>query len=199
MPSMTFRSSAYNLSGIACIAVLIFASGCRQQMANQPRYDTLAKSTFFANMMSARPLPEGVIARSPADPDNFPDNINGRPVDSLPFPVTMDVLSRGQQRYNIFCSPCHDFVGTGDGMATRRGFRRPPPSFHSERMRSVPAGYFFDVITNGFGAMPQYATVIPARDRWAIIAYIRALQLSQWAPLDDVPADVRSNLESQQR
>jgi hypothetical protein len=111
----------------------------------------------------------------------------------FPFPVTKDVLDRGQERYNIFCSMCHDRTGTGNGMVVRRGYRQPP-SLHIDRLRSAPAGHFFDVITNGFGAMPDYRSQIPARDRWAIIAYIRALQLSRQGTINDVPAEERDKL-----
>ena len=119
--------------------------------------------------------------------------VGGRPAETFPSPVTRQVLERGQERYNIFCAPCHDRVGNGEGMVVRRGFR-PPPSFHMDRLRTVPPGYFFEVITNGFGTMANYAAEVPARDRWAIVAYIRALQLSQQARLVDVPAEERHRL-----
>ena len=118
----------------------------------------------------------------------------GKLVDTFPFPVTLAVLARGQQRFNIFCSPCHDRVGTGQGMIVRRGYRAPA-SFHMDRLRQAPAGYFFDVMTNGFGVMPDYAQQVHPEDRWAIVAYIRALQLSQHATLADVPEDQRQQLE----
>jgi mono/diheme cytochrome c family protein len=189
---MTFRSLA--LFGL-------LSAGCAQQMANQPRYDPLQKSDFYPDTMSARPLPAGVISRSYVDKDELLETgmVDGKPSDQFPFPVTKDVLERGRQRYNIFCSPCHDYVGTGKGMAAKRGFKRFPPSFHSETMRADPAGHFFDVITNGFGAMQPYANSIEARDRWAIVAYIRALQLSEWASAGDVPADQRQKLEAEKR
>jgi hypothetical protein len=123
--------------------------------------------------------------------------LNGKPADRFPFPITMELLLRGQERYNIFCTPCHDYVGTGDGMAARRGFRRKPASFHSEELRSAPPGHFFDVITNGFGSMPDCADPISPPDRWAVIAYIRALQLSQWASLEVVPAEERGRLQAE--
>ena len=112
---------------------------------------------------------------------------DGKLVDTFPFPVTKEVIERGQERFNIYCAPCHDRLGNGDGMIVRRGYRHPP-SYHIDRLRQVPNGYIFDVITNGFGAMPDYAAQIPPRDRWAIVAYIRALQLSQNASINDVPA-----------
>jgi mono/diheme cytochrome c family protein len=118
-------------------------------------------------------------------------------VSAFPFAVTREVLDRGQERYQIFCSECHGLTGYGDGMIVRRGYRRPP-SYHDDRLRNEPVGHFFDVITNGWGAMPDYASQIPPEDRWAIIAYIRALQLSQQAPASQVPADVRARAASQQ-
>ncbi|MGH7966459.1 MAG: c-type cytochrome [Candidatus Binatia bacterium] len=166
------------------------ALACRQDMADQPRYDPLEPSTFFADGQSARPLVPGTVARGRLvdEASLFAAKAGEAFVDTFPLPVTGEVLSRGQERYNIFCAPCHSRTGDGDGMIVRRGFRRPP-SFHSDRLRESPVGYFFDVITNGFGAMPDYAAQIPVRDRWAVIAYTRALQLSQHATLADVPAN----------
>ena len=176
-------------------------ASCTQRMANQPRYDPLERSDFFPNASSARPLPMGVIARDYAEKDDLRDTgmINGKPADRFPFPITAVILSRGQERYNIYCSPCHDYIGTGAGMAARRGFRQNPASFHTEMMRQAPPGQYFDVITNGFGAMPSYANSISPDDRWAITAYIRALQLSQWATIDDVPAEDRRRLDAEKR
>src|SRR5207253_1301727 len=119
---------------------------------------------------------------------------DGKPVDNFPMPVTMQLMERGQQRFNIFCTPCHDHTGHGLGMVVRRGYRQPP-SFYINRLRSAPPGYFFDVMTNGFGAMPDYAAQIRPEDRWAIVAYIRALQLSEHASLADVPATQRRTLD----
>jgi mono/diheme cytochrome c family protein len=117
----------------------------------------------------------------------------GQLVNELPFPLTQQVLDRGQQRFNIFCSPCHDKTGNGRGMIVQRGYRQPP-SYHIDRLRQAPIGHFFDVMTNGFGAMPDYRAQIQPRDRWAIAAYIRALQLSEHATIDDVPAADRDRL-----
>jgi mono/diheme cytochrome c family protein len=181
--------------------VCALLTGCTQRMANQPRYDTLAKSTFFPDLSSARPLPPGTVARSVSDKQDLLDSgvINGQPADRFPFPITMDVLSRGQNRYNIYCAPCHDYVGTGNGMAARRGFRRPPASFQTSELRAAPPGRFFDVISNGFGEMPSYATDLSSRDRWAVIAYIRALQLSQWAEVSAVPPEEIQRLQKEGR
>jgi len=168
-------------------------------MADQPRYDPLQASDFFPNGSSARPLPADVVPRDYVVKEELLDTgmINGKPADKFPFSIDNAVMLRGQQRYNVYCSPCHDYLGTGEGMVARRGFKRKPASFQSDEMRAAPAGHFFDVITNGFGSMPSYANQIPVRDRWAIIAYVRALQLSQSAGINDVPADERQRLEAE--
>jgi len=174
---------------------LIFITACRQDMHDQPRYEPLEKSAFFEDGRSARPFVEGTVARGQLRLDDhfYTGKVNGKLVTTLPFTATKEVLTRGQERYNIFCSPCHDQVGTGTGMIVQRGFRQPL-SFHIDRLRQAPAGYFFDVMTNGFGTMYSYADRIQPKDRWAIVAYIRALQLSQNATLEDVPAVERSKL-----
>jgi hypothetical protein len=181
---------------LCVLMTLAIFAGCRQKMADQPRYEPLVRSTFFRDERSARPLVEGTVARGQlrVDEQLYEGKQGGKLVDRFPFPVTFDVLSRGRERYDIFCSPCHDRVGTGQGMIVRRGYRAPP-SMHIERLRQAPAGYFFDVMTNGFGVMPDYSQPIRPEDRWAIAAYIRALQLSQHATLADVPADQRKQLE----
>jgi len=179
--------------------VLLFAvlAGCQQKMADQPRYEPLAKSDFFGDERSARPLVEGTVARGQlrSDEELYTGRTNGTLTETLPFPVTKNVLLRGQERYDIFCSPCHDRVGTGQGMVVRRGLRSPP-SFHIDRLRTAPAGHFFDVITHGFGIMPDYAAQVAPKDRWVIVAYIRALQLSQNAKLTDVLEAERRSLET---
>jgi len=170
--------------------------GCRQDMQDQPKYIPLRPSDFFADGRSERQLVDGTVARGHLDDDTAyytgkgPD---GKPLDTFPFAVTREVILRGQDRFNVYCSPCHDRLGTGDGMVVRRGYRKPP-SYHIDRLRQVPNGYIFDVITNGFGAMPDYSAQIPTADRWAIVAYIRALQLSQNASINDVPAADRAQL-----
>jgi len=168
-------------------------------MADQPRYDPLQYSSFFPNGSSARPLPAGAVPRDYIAKDDLRDTgmINGQPADRFPFPLDKDLMLRGRQRYDIYCSPCHGYLGTGDGMAAQRGFDRKPASFQTDDMRAAPVGHFFDVITNGFGAMPSYENQIPVQDRWAITAYIRALQLSQSALITDVPSDRRQQLESE--
>jgi Cytochrome C oxidase, cbb3-type, subunit III len=165
-------------------------------MADQPSYRPLAKSTFFGDDRSARPLVPGTVARGylRADERLYAGKSGGELVTALPVPLTLELLARGQDRFNIFCSPCHDRIGNGGGMVVQRGYRRPP-SFHIDRLREAPIGQFFDVITKGFGAMPDYAAEVPPADRWAIAAYIRALQLSQNATLADVPSPARQQLE----
>jgi len=174
------------------LAVVI---GCQQKMADQPRYEPLSHSTFFGDDRAARPLVEGTVARGQlrGDEPSYTGKEGEKLVDTFPFPVTLAVLERGEQRFNIFCSPCHDRVGSGQGMIVRRGYRAPP-SFHIDRLRQAPAGHFFEVMSKGFGVMPDYAQQIRPEDRWAIAAYIRALQLSQHATLAEVPEDQRQKL-----
>jgi Cytochrome C oxidase, cbb3-type, subunit III len=178
----------------ACLTLLV-ASGCNQMMNDEPRYKPLAASDFFADGQSARPQVEGTIARGHLRLDRafYTGKSNGVLVSALPVPVTRDLLVRGRERFDIFCSPCHGRLGNGDGVVVERGFRSPP-SYHIDRLRTAPVGHFFDVMTNGFGAMASYASRVPPADRWAIAAYIRALQLSQHAVLSDAPADVRRRL-----
>lgn len=169
-------------------------------MTNQPRYEPLEASTFFEDGRSARHLVPGTVARGQLmlDMPLATGRADGQVVDTLPIPVTRDLLERGQERYDIYCAPCHDRVGMGRGMIVRRGYPRPP-SFHAPRLRQAPVGHFFEVITQGFGAqMPAYDWMISPSDRWAIIAYIRALQLSQHATLAAVPEAQRQHLQDTQ-
>jgi mono/diheme cytochrome c family protein len=181
-----FRRKSLTLvaSGLCLVAV----AGCRQDMHNQPRYDPLRASAVWADGSSARPLVEGTVARGTLNEDEafYTGKTGTQTVKELPFQVTEADLNRGQERYNIFCAPCHDSTGSGQGMVVRRGYR-PPPSFHDPRLKAADAGYIFDVVTNGFGAMPDYKTQIDARDRWLIVSYLRALQLSGEATAADVP------------
>lgn len=162
-------------------------AGCRIDMHMQPYYRTMSKSDFFTDNRSARMPVEGTVARNDLQDDTYfyTGKIGNAPGEYLPFPVTAEVLARGRERFNINCTPCHGRVGDGNGFIPSRGFRRPP-SYHIERLRAVPLGYFFDVMTNGFGVMPEYGTQVSARDRWCIAAYIRALQLSQNASSADI-------------
>ena len=163
-------------------------TACRQDMHDQPRFKPLAQSDFFTDLRSARMPIDGTVARGQLRDDAYfyTGKLGANPGDFMPFPINYDALARGRERFNIYCTPCHSRTGDGNGMIVQRGFR-PPPSFHIERLRKAPLGYFFDVMTNGFGAMPDYATQISPRDRWCIVAYIRALQLSQGATASDLP------------
>jgi mono/diheme cytochrome c family protein len=177
---------------------MLFTGGCVQKMIIQPYYRPLAESDYYADGSSARPIPTDTVARGQLrdDPVLFAGKANGADTEQFPFPVTREVLARGQERFDIYCAPCHGLGGYGDGLVVQRGFTAPP-SYHSDRLRQAPVGHFYDVMTNGFGSMPSYATQISVRDRWAIAAYIRALQLSQDATLADVPPDDRAQLEAQ--
>lgn len=184
--------------------LLLLLTGCDLvpfHMRDQPRYDPLEPSTLWADNMSARPIPANTVPRGEwgeiiLDDALYSGQVEGEYVENIPLPVTRELLLRGQERYNIFCSPCHGRVGDGQGMIVQRGFPTPP-SFHNDRLREEPDGYYYDVITNGFGVMYSYASRVPPRDRWAITAYIRALQLSQNAGLEDIPAEAREELEAQ--
>jgi mono/diheme cytochrome c family protein len=171
------------------LALIFLTAACRIDMHIQPYYRPLAKSDFFADGRSARNPVDGTVARGDLREDRYlyTGKIGGNPGEYMPFPVTPDVLTRGQDRFNVYCTPCHGRVGDGNGFIPSRGLKRPP-SYHIERLRKAPVGYFFDVMTNGFGVMPDYSAQIAPRDRWAIVAYVRALQLSQNASSADVPA-----------
>jgi hypothetical protein len=183
------RTSSLRIFLPAVLALVAITAGCRLDMHLQPYYRPLAKSDFFADGRSARLPVEGTVAQGDLRENTYlyTGKIGSAPGDFMPFPVTTEVLTRGRERYNIYCTPCHGRVGDGNGFIPSRGYRRPP-SFHIDRLRKVPIGYLFDVDTNGFGVMPDYAAQIPVRDRWCIAAYIRALQLSQNAGSADVPA-----------
>jgi len=178
----------------ASVAVcLSFGSGCeylRQDMANQPKNRPLSPSEFFVDGRSERPLVENAVARGALVDDELflPKDSN-----NFPLPVDLKLLERGEERYKIFCSPCHGLQGDGNGMVAVRGMKRPP-SYHQDRLRQAANGYFYDNITSGFGQMLGYSAEIPPRDRWAIIAYIRALQLSRNAKAADLPAELREKL-----
>jgi hypothetical protein len=182
--------------GWAIIACVLLTVGCRQDMQDQPRYEPLEASDFFADGRASRPRVEGTVAQGQLRLNDqlYTGRINDALVDTLPVPLTWQLLERGQERYNIYCSPCHDRAGSGQGIVVRRGFRRPS-SFHIARLREAPIGYFFEVMANGFGAMMDYSVQVTPHDRWAIAAYIRALQLSQHATLADVPIEERQHLQ----
>ena len=182
------------LAGAGALALLTLAA-CRQDMHNEPRYKPLAASDFFTDQRSARPMVEGTVARGHLriDEARYTGKIDGNDIDQFPIPIAKADIERGQTRFNIYCTPCHGRLGDGNGMVVMRGFRQPP-SYYSDRLISAPIGHYFDVVTNGFGAMPSYASRIESDDRWRVIAYIRALQLSESASINDVPADQRQNL-----
>ncbi len=169
-----------------------------QEMARQPRYEPFEQSDFFPDGQSARPAVPGTMPRGLVQDDEllFTGKVGAADATVLPMPVDLELLERGQERFNIYCSPCHGQTGYGNGLVVQRGFSAPP-SFHVDRLRAAPVGHYFNVITNGFGAMPSYGDEVQVRDRWAIIAYIRALQLSQNATIDDVPPGERDKLGGQ--
>ena len=182
---------------LAAILFLGAVTGCRQEMYDQPKYKNLRGSDFFADGRQARPLPDGTVARGFLRTDSrvFEGRAGGALVTEFPLQIDAALLARGQERYNIYCSPCHDRSGYGAGMVVRRGYRAPP-SFHIDRLRDAPVGHIYDVISRGFGAMPDYAAQIDVNDRWAIVAYVRALQLSQNAPLATLAPGERARLEA---
>lgn len=178
----------------ACSSLLLLA-GCND-MKNQAKYKPLEPSPFFSDGRSARMPVADTVARGQLRTDEhlYTGKANGKDAETFPFPVTAQVLARGQERFNIFCSACHGRAGNGEGMIVQRGFPKPP-SYHIDRLRNAPPGYFYGVITNGFGRMFSLSERIPVNDRWAIVAYIRALQLSQNAPIGSLPAEDRKALE----
>jgi hypothetical protein len=172
--------------GSAMAAMLVLA-GCRQDMQDEPKFFPQRGTTFYADGRSVRPQVENTVARSQMNEDDYFHTglQDGKEGDGLPLPLTPALIERGQERYNIYCTPCHSRVGNGAGMIVQRGYR-PAGDFHTDRLRNAPLGHFFAVMTNGFGAMPDYAAQVTPEDRWAIAAYIRALQLSQNATRNDV-------------
>ena len=186
----------HRLRVLGVVAAALALAGCRQDMHDAPRYEPLEANTFFANGSASRMLVANTVPRGLLREDTHLNEgrVDGKLATTFPMEVTPAVMQRGQERFNVFCSPCHGRTGSGNGMVVQRGFRAPP-SYHEDRLRNAPVGYFFDVMTNGFGAMQDYASQVPVADRWAIAAYIRALQLSQRATLADVPADRRAELD----
>ena len=181
---------------ITVVALSSALVACRQDMHDGPRYRPYRASTFFADGSSARVLVANTVARGQLREDEhlYTGKIGGQLATEFPMPVTSEVMARGQERFNVFCSPCHGRTGDGTGMIVQRGFRQPP-SYYEERLVNAPVGYLFDVMTNGFGAMQDYAAQVPVADRWAIAAYIRALQFSRRGTINDVPADRREELD----
>ncbi len=175
------------LSATSAMASVLVLAGCRQDMHDQPKFYPQRGTTLFADGRSARPQMENTVARSQGDQDSYfyTGLQGGKEGDGLPIPLTMAVMERGQERYNIYCTPCHSRVGNGAGMIVQRGYR-PAGNFHEDRLRAAPLGHFFSVMTNGYGAMPDYAAQLTPEDRWAVAAYVRALQLSQNAKQADI-------------
>jgi mono/diheme cytochrome c family protein len=185
------------MRALPCLLAAGVLVGCRQDMHDQPKHKPLSASDFYTvDHRSARPAVPGTVARGHLQDDSaYYTGKNGAvPTDALPMALTPELLQHGQVGFQTFCTPCHGRTGRGDGMIVQRGFKAPP-SLHVERLRAAPVGYFYDVITHGFGAMGDYSAQVPIDDRWAIAAYIRALQLSQHASLADVPADKRDRLD----
>lgn len=179
-------------------AGIVVLAGCRQDMHDQPKYKAFQESSLWSDHRSARPVVDGTIARGKLKTDTRlwkGRNADGTFVSELPVPVTRDLLVRGQQRYQIYCTPCHGRAGDGEGMVVQRGFKHPP-TYHSDKLRQQPVGYIYDVITNGFGAMASYASRVPMEDRWAIAAYVRVLQFSQNATIEDVPEADRAKVQT---
>lgn len=191
--------------GPALLGVVALVAACRDQvspeppirpirhMVQQPRLDVQEESAFFADRRAQRPaVPGTIVAGQPRDDDfRYRGVLDGKPAERLPMALTPQLLQRGRERYDVFCAPCHDRAGTGQSVAAK-GLLPPPPSYHDDRLRRQPVGYFYQVVTKGVRTMPPYAAQISAHDRWAIAAYVRALQLSQDAPAEAVPAAVRA-------
>jgi Cytochrome C oxidase, cbb3-type, subunit III len=197
-PARQTRSLARGLA-VACLgAIALLLSGCRLDMHVQPKYLPYEPTDFFGDGRSERQPVPGTVARGHLRLDElmFTGRENGVVVDKFPFPITKADLDRGRERYNVYCTPCHDYTGSGRGMIVQRGFPQPP-SYHIQRLRDAPAGHFYEVITNGFGAMYSYAARVEPADRWRIAAYIRVLQLSRNAKIDDVPESQRQALTQQ--
>ena len=184
----------------AAIALPLGLAGCRQDMHDQPKVVPLRSSAFLEDGRSARAQVAGTVARGQEHTDDYfmTGMSGGKEGEALPFPATLQVLQRGQERFNIYCSPCHGQLGNGLGMIVQRGFKQPP-SYHTDRLRQVAIGHFFDVMTNGYGAMWKYSQQIEPRDRWAIAAYIRVLQASQNASINDLSAQDREKLPAEKQ
>ena len=184
--------------GLICLFCVTAIAACRQDMHDQPKYEPYEVSSFFDDRRTSRNPVEGTIARDQIRTDEhlYTGKTNGELVSTFPFEIAREVVERGQERYNIYCAPCHSRIGDGSGMIAQRGgvTMKQPATYHSQQLRDMPVGHFFDVMTNGFGSMYSYSERISVRDRWAITAYIRVLQLSQNAVIDDVPAAQRQRL-----
>jgi mono/diheme cytochrome c family protein len=175
----------------SALAATLILAGCRQDMQDEPKFFPQRGTSFYADGRSVRPQVENTVARGQLHENGYfyTGLVNGKEGDGMPFPATMEVLERGQERYNVYCTPCHSRVGNGVGMIVQRGYMKAG-NFNTTRLETAPLGHFFHVISNGYGAMPDYSAQIAPADRWAIVAYIKALQLSQKATQADVPTGV---------
>lgn len=211
---MSWRSKVKETKVLLALMTLLAVSACRLDMQDQPKYLPYRGSESFPDSLSSRPLVEGTVPRgflrldnalykgiaataptaAAATTDSAAAPGTGAVATTFPFVITKEIIDRGEERFNIYCSPCHGELGDGNGMVAKRGFRNPP-SFHIDRLRSAPPGHFVDVMTNGFGVMPDYSMQVPVHERWAIAAYIRALQLSQNAKVSDIPAQDQAKLK----
>lgn len=198
-PDQRFPTRRRLLAASLAASALLAAAGCRQNMHNQAKVEPYEESDFFDDGVGSRPLPANTVARGDLRADAGVYTGLGRdrqPLAAPPFPVTREVLKRGQERFDVFCSPCHSRVGDGEGMIVQRGYKRPT-SFHDPRLRGSEVGYFFNVMTEGYGVMPSYAPQIPVRDRWAIAAYIRVLQYSQNARRADLAPEPWTRVQAE--
>ena len=183
---------------LAALPILLVCAGCRLDMHVQPRYNPYDTTDFFNDGQSARMPVAGTVPRGDltlgSDELLYTGKVNGEAATAFPYPVTKEIMDRGRERFNIYCTPCHGYSGDGDGMIVQRGFRHPP-SLHEDRLRTAPVGHFVEVITNGFGVMYPYGYRVPPRDRWAIIAYVRALQYSRQVSINDLSEAERQKLQ----
>ncbi len=183
---------------LACALLLLGAAGCRQDMHDQPKLQPLEHSGFFDDGRASRPPVAGAVARGDlrADEQLYTGYVNGELATTFPMPVTRELVMHGRERFDIYCSPCHGRLGDGNGAVVQRGFQRPP-SYHIERLRRAPVGHFYDVITNGKGRMYSFNDRVPVEDRWAIVSYIRALQLSQAVSMDELPQSMIADMRAE--
>ncbi len=184
--------SASKLGGFAALTATLLLTGCRQDMHNQPKFYPQRGTSFYIDGRSVRPQVENTVSRAQLHANTYfyTGLAGGKEGDGMPLPVTTELLQRGQEQYNIFCTPCHSRVGNGAGMIVQRGYR-PAGNFHTDRLRNAPLGHFYSVIANGYGAMPEYGSQVSPANRWAIVAYVRALQLSQNATEAALPSGQR--------
>jgi hypothetical protein len=193
------RARKARAARMICLSALaLLFAGCRMDMHEQPKYLPYEPTTFFDDGRSERPVVPGTVARGHLHLDEllYTGKENGAFANRFPFPITRADLERGRQRYNIYCTPCHDYTGSGQGIVVQRGFP-PPPSFHIDRLRQAPVGHFFDAMSNGYGSMYSYSSRVEPEDRWRIAAYIRVLQFSEHSTVQDVPESERQKLTEQ--